>query len=216
MLNHVLNVFLTLIFFLALPSAQGQIKGGLLGGLNSSSIKGSDNIYFGSSSDQISEKSILGYSVGVFIHFNLGEKVQLRPEFHYSTQGGLSRYEDSSPPYREDVTLSLNYVKLPILASVRMHDNFSLLLGPYVGLFLGGTMEVTIKESSEWPEFTFNEPIEFDEFDNNLDMGMIVGTEYVFHRNLSFHARYSLGLRNIHPETDSTNRILHLLVAYNL
>lgn len=98
---------------------------GIKGGVNFAGVHGSDKDRLGDVSRHTN------FHAGVFAQFALSDFFSLQPELLFSRTG----YE------RNDSTFRFNYFDLPVLAVFNITDNFSVHLGPQVGVMIGAKEE---------------------------------------------------------------------------
>ena len=200
-----LVMFVTTIVSYTLHGQELTSKG-LVGGLNLSNV----------SSDEIEKNSPkLGFALGGFLTFKLGEKFALRPEVYYTNKGYISEFEISSLSSQLDAsvkyveTFSLNYIEIPLLGVFSLTKNLNVFAGPYLDFFLSGELEIKIdghyntNDTGVW-EYTNldgsdSEDINSDDI-NSIGYGLTFGGEYLIGQ-FSIGARYSLGLSNIPDES---------------
>ena len=110
---------------------------GIKAGVNFASLHGSDKDLLGDVSGHTN------FHAGVFAQFALSNFFSVQPEVLYSRKG----YE------RNDSTFRLNYFDVPVLAVFNISDNFSVHLGPQVGILIAAKQEG--KEEKLEPYNTF-------------------------------------------------------------
>ena len=98
-------------------SAAGQIKYGLTGGVNRSTVVTTD----------ITNYYITGFDVGLTSELSIGDHFYLSPQLLYMTRG---RAISGSSIIR------LQYLSLPLLAGYKINHHFEVLAGPTVGYLL--------------------------------------------------------------------------------
>ncbi|MGV3502351.1 MAG: porin family protein [Adhaeribacter sp.] len=139
---------------------------GIKGGLIISSLQGDQAGRYPGLDKQKS------YHAGLYSQFSITNNFSVQPEVLYTRKG--FKYQDTD--------LRLDYFDVPVLASLRVLDNVSLLLGPQVSVLM------TVKENDR----------EMDkEFYNSFDYGAVGGIE----ARLSFlrlGARYVRSFENIY------------------
>lgn len=137
---------------------------GIKGGVNFASVHGDDKDKFGETNSHTS------FHAGVFAQFPFGEFFSLQPELLYSRKG----FE------RQDSVFRFDYLDVPVLAVFNISDNFSVHLGPQVGIMMSAKME--------------DDEIDLEPY-NTFDYGAAAGLE----GRLS---RFRLGTRYVHSFGD--------------
>ncbi|WP_162055515.1 porin family protein [Pontibacter pamirensis] len=148
---------------------------GIKGGVNFSRVHGSDKDNLGDVSGHTN------FHAGVFAQFALTEFFSIQPEVLYSRTG----YE------RNDSTFRFNYFDVPVLAVFNISDNFSVHLGPQVGLMIASK-----EDGSE---------IDLGPY-NTFSYGAAAGLEGRINR-FRLGARYVHGLADLRKEDDAGNSI---------
>lgn len=148
---------------------------GIKGGVNFANVHGSDKDRLGAVDGHTN------FHAGVFAQFAFGEFFSLQPELLFSRKG----YE------RNDSTFRYNYFDLPVLAVFNISDNFSVHLGPQVGLLIGAKEEG--KEINLGPYNTF-------------EYGGAAGLEGRINR-FRLGARYVHGFADLRKEDAAGNSI---------
>lgn len=98
---------------------------GIKGGVNFSNVHGSDK-------DRLGDvNSHTNFHAGVFAQFAFSDFFSIQPEVLFSRKG----YE------RNDSTFRFNAFDVPVLAVFNITENFSLHLGPQVGVMIGAKEE---------------------------------------------------------------------------
>ncbi|GAB3538791.1 porin family protein [Pontibacter brevis] len=148
---------------------------GIKGGINFATVHGSDKDRLGA------VNSHTNFHAGVFAQFAFGEFFSIQPEVLFSRKG----YE------RNDSTFRFNYFDVPVLAVFNITDNFSVHLGPQVGIMIGAKEEG--REIDLGPYNTF-------------EYGAAVGLEGRINR-FRLGTRYVHGLADLRKEDDAGNSI---------
>ncbi|MBK8944111.1 MAG: PorT family protein [Ignavibacteriae bacterium] len=192
---------LLLLSFISLikVSAQEIVSKGIVGGLNLSNLYGND----------VKNNSIrFGYSLGGFVTIKLNDKLSIRPEIYYCSKGYLSEYKDYSLSGIDEysvnnkMTLSLNYIEMPIFIVYPIIKNFNIFAGPYIDIFINGETEINSKGYSKFNNGNEVITTNINEDDTHKikssmikspGFGITIGGEYLY-KQFSFGARYSLGL----------------------
>ncbi|TXE09305.1 PorT family protein [Gelidibacter salicanalis] len=158
----------TVIGMIMVAQAQQDIQFGVKGGLNIASIYGAD------AGDAQARTSFHG---GIMIEIPVFEKLSFQPELLYTSLG--TKEDDNSE-------LRLDYLTLPMMVKYYVADNFSLEIGPQIGILLSAESKVEGEGEGDAKEF-------FKDFDAALNLGI----GYKFDNGLNLGARYNLGLIKI-------------------
>ncbi|MCH7402175.1 porin family protein [Belliella kenyensis] len=153
-------------------------------------IKGGANIanYSGDISSYSSE-SITSYHAGAFVELGLGSNFSIQPELLYSTIGSNITFNGA----REDFKNELGYISVPVLARVYLIPNrLSLDFGPQVSFLMNQSEDLDISNS------------------NTFDFAVSGGATLHILGPLFIQGRYNLGLTDVKPNADVTNRVVQL------
>lgn len=169
------KIILTTVVILTFGFVNAQDKKemsfGIKGGLNISSITNVSGL---------NTSSLIGFHVGVFGEFMLGDEFAIQPELLYSTQG--TRLDDGVS--KED--FKLGYINIPVMVKYYVADAFSLELGPQIGFLVSAKSGgVDVKDLVE-----------------KTDFGLNFGAGYDFVENMTLGIRYNLGLTKIQKSLD--------------
>lgn len=172
-------------FFLIIASLYGSygqsLNFGIKGGPNFSNFQGS--------SANLKSESITSYHVGAFVDLGLSERVSIQPELLYSTVGAKVSVTGAVDEFRN----KLGYISVPLLAKIYLFpDRLSIDLGPQVSFLLNEKENVNLEKS------------------NSYDFSLTGGVTLRVLGPIFVQARYNLGLRDVKPNTDITNRVLQI------
>ncbi len=170
-----LLTLVSLIGMIMVTQAQQDIHFGIKGGLNISSISGKD---------VENPDARTSFHGGIMAEIPITEKFSFQPEFLYSSLGIKENDENAE--------LKLNYLTLPLMVKYYVADNFSLEIGPQIGLLLSADAKVEGEGEGDVKDL-------FKDFDAAINFG--VG--YKLDNGLNFGARYNLGLIKIFDSFDS-------------
>ena len=197
-------IFLIILSFVFIGtlSAQGNLGFGIKGGLNMAklTVKNADI--------DLDPGFKLGPTFGGFVIYNLNDKLAIQPEFLYTVKGGSSEYSISVMEDGYDVVwdgkdnLKLNWLDIPILVVFNPNDKIKIFAGPFLEVFLNGTLdeEVTLTGTFEGEPFSESggESVDIESDDiNSPGFGLIFGGAYMLGNNLEVEARYALGLNSV-------------------
>ena len=148
---------------------------GIKGGVNFANVHGSDKDNLGEVSGHTN------FHAGVFSQFSFGEFFSIQPEVLFSRKG----YK------RNDSTFRFNYFDVPVLAVFNITDNFSVHLGPQVGIMIAAKEDG--KEINLEPYNTF-------------EYGAAAGLEGRINR-FRLGTRYVHGFADLRKEDNAGNSI---------
>ena len=163
--------------------AQGRVRTGIKGGLSASTLQFN-------SIDFSDRKERIGFHAGVFTQIPVGSAFAIQPELLYTNKGASTNYRTLGVNSR--ASYNLNYVDLPVLATLKLGDAVEIQAGPYAGYLLNTNVT---------NEGVFNSAISLnaDNF-NRVDYGLAGGLN-VYFGQVFVGARYSQGLRQIAEST---------------
>jgi hypothetical protein len=171
------------------PAAEAQVRTrtGIKGGLSASTLQ-FDNVDF---SDR---KERIGFHAGVFTQVPLGAAFAIQPELLYINKGVSSGYRALGQDSR--ASFNLNYVELPVLATIKLGNAAEIQAGPYASYLLNSNVSNT---GGVLGNSTIN--LSADQF-NRLDYGLAGGLNIYFGQ-LLLGVRYAQGLQRIANTTAS-------------
>lgn len=203
------TVVLAVVFTLvsASVSAQGLTGKGFKAGLNIANVHG----------DDIPDEcgTIMGLCAGGFITYSINEMFAIQPELLYTMKG--SKCEDELPALGNvEMTFSLNYLEIPVLAKLTIPTQGSvkpnLFVGPALGINLSAKLKVEAFGESEEEDIEDVKSTDFGVvFGGGVDFGLGQG-------KITFDARYTLGLTTTdesEEEADMKNNVISLMVGYS-
>lgn len=203
--------FLAIALFLVshIASAQSdkdtQPRFGIKGGINLA------NLYIDDVND---EKAKWGLHAGIWAKAPIGEFFAIQPELLWSSKGTrLASYNNI--PFTQDgeIRFNLNYVDLPVLASLTLGP-VSLQAGPYISYLVNANVK-NLRE-----DMTTGTAVDLDRGDfNSVDYGLSGGIALDI-KGFQLGARYNHGLREIGKSdlagqltTNSKNAVAQVFVA---
>jgi opacity protein-like surface antigen len=202
------KVFILSLALLLGIGATAQVKFGVKAGLNLSSlsdIKVSTSGFSGSIFEN--DGMTIGFHAGGFINFSFGKHIGLQPEVLFSMQGGKQKFDDQS------ADVILDYINVPILLDIKPSANFSILVGPQIGLNIYKSRTTDGKTLSN---NDFEEKLK-EEFGTDFmyftpyDITVVAGLQYTFINHLTIGARYNIGLIN---SIDMGQTMNHVKVSF--
>lgn len=120
----------------------------------------------------------IGYHVGLYNSFFLGNSLAIEPGVFYAVKGTQN----------DDLVNSraiLNYVDIPVLLRLYLTDGLNVFGGPQISFLTDSRFEGDL----------FGSTVSFDtEAVNNTDFGLLLGLGYNLPRGLNLQASYNYGL----------------------
>ncbi len=169
--------------------------------------------------DGTSGRFSLGF--GIYGELKLTEKLSLQPEFLFKDPrgaDGVPGHTFDNPdldPLLEDATVSMKlaYVSIPILLKYHLSPQFSIGIGPQIGI-LSSAKNVYTATVNANGDLSFKEGL--SSYLNDIDMALAFNLEYKLMKNkrpLRIGLRYYLGLSDIikdNPGTAVRNTVIQL------
>lgn len=187
-------------------SAQGPVFG-VKGGLNYTTLAGIDSQ---------AEKARLGFNAGLFARTMPESIVGLQVELLYSEKGDHASYDAFFGLVDQDVDFKLNYIELPVLASIRLADVVDLHFGGYAAYLVSAKLETSGDLGSATSE------LDRGDF-KSMDFGIAGGIGFNIGKSAQLGIRYLHGLVDVENSDaseivldDAQNRTLQLYVAFGL
>ncbi len=183
-----LTAFATASMFLSSTDlqAQNRVRTGVKGGLTASTLQFNG-------ADFNSRKERIGFHAGVFTQIPLGSAFAIQPELLYVNKGASANYRLLGQDNR--AAFNLNYVDLPVLATLKLGDAVEIQAGPYASYLLSSGLSNTGGLGTS----VLN--LNADQF-NRLDYGLAGGLNIYFGQVL-VGVRYTQGLQQIANTTAS-------------
>ena len=212
-MKKILIISAIALFGLTAVNAQ-EVEFGIKGGINLATITGDDT-------DDLDGRT--SFHVGVVAEIAISDKFSVQPELLYSSQGATSEdsYTEEGFNVKEEVTVKLDYINLPIIAKYYVADGFSIEAGPQIGFLMNSELEIDLTASGEGISEDFSETEDLKDYVKGIDVGLNFGLGYKMESGLNFSARYNLGLSdgNDDPEffeSDSAlkNNVIQISVGY--
>ena len=167
-------------------NAQTRPRTGIKAGLSASSL-----FYDNASANDKKER--IGFHAGVFTQVPVGSAFAIQPELLYINKGASSGYSVLGNTGRN--SFNLNYVELPVLATIKLGNFADIQAGPYVSYLLSSNVK------SEGSLGSAGVNLNPDQF-NRVDYGLAGGVN-VYAGQLLIGVRYEQGLQKIANTTAS-------------
>lgn len=172
--------------------AQGPVFG-VKGGLNYANLAGVDAQH---------DNARVGFNAGVFARTMPEAPVGLQVELLYSTKGNHTKYNAFFGLIDQDVDFNLNYVELPVMASIRLAEVVDIQIGGYAAYLLSAKVKTSGDLGSA------SNDVDKDNF-KSLDAGIVAGVGLNAGKNLQVGVRYLHGLMDV-----VDNSTLHDIVGH--
>ena len=221
-------IILAALLFTIGANAQ-NVKFGLKGGLNLSQISEMTIKESGEkdASFDVAPDMLMGFHVGGLVNISFGEFFGLQPELFFSTQGGKSSNAFGLADFSEyidgiEFKFKLNYINVPVLFEVKPITNFSLLVGPQIGLNMSRTISISGGgESATISGSDFDDMFEGEAKFSKIDFAAVVGAQYAVMGKFLISARYNLGFAPIFKSevsdikvTGGANRVIQVNIGW--
>ncbi|MBO0936613.1 PorT family protein [Fibrella sp. HMF5335] len=167
-------------------SAQTRPRTGIKAGLSASSL-------FYDNTSLNDRKERIGFHAGVFTQVPVGSAFAIQPELLYINKGASAGYNVLGSTGRN--SFNINYLELPVLATLKLGDFAEIQAGPYVGYLLNSNVK------SEGSLLSTGTNLNPDQF-NRVDYGLAGGVN-VFFGQLLVGVRYEQGIQKIANTTAS-------------
>ncbi|SEB42905.1 Outer membrane protein beta-barrel domain-containing protein [Tenacibaculum sp. MAR_2009_124] len=159
--------------------------------------------------------SSTNFHFGGVVEFKLSEKFSIQPELLFSRQGNVVILKGGNGIAITDFeeTTRLDYLNIPVMVKYYFIKNFSVEVGPQIGVLLSA------KSILEDKSVTGNgdEKNDIKEYIESLDYGVNFGVGYKLDNGINFGLRYNLGLSDIVISENNTlkNRAFQISLGYN-
>ncbi len=172
------------------PAYAGKMSFGVKAGLNMSNVSGTPEGW----DDSIEWKA--GITGGAFLNYAINKNFSLQPEILYTQKGFGSKLFDDIDILEIDLTLSLDYFELPVLAKYAFSADKkfrpTLFAGPSFAYCFGSELAVS------W--WLFSGDVDFSSLTHVTDFGIVLGGgfDYVLSGGiLVFDARFTYGFTKV-------------------
>lgn len=171
-----------IIFFavglLMAGAVNAQVKVGVKGGLDVSNIIKTNDPNFNTN-------YVTGFNVGVTLEIPIIGPLGVQPEVVYAQKGYKANVTGG------DFTQTRNFIDVPLLAHLRVADNFSVVLGPQFSFATSTTNVysngITVTQQTQYDR-------DRDNFRKSI-IGGVAGFAIDLSKSVDLHARYALDLQ---------------------
>ena len=202
-----LKKFALLLFcgFLTLNIKGQNFGGGFILGLNSSQVGGDDLAGFNKA----------GLLIGIFANKNISEYLSFQMEMAYTQKGSNNpKMNENTHAYYLRQDISLSYIEMPFILKYNQNNKINIETGVFTGyLIYGHYNDINGKMSNVTNPFI------------NYDLGILIGINYKYYKNISLNTRLSNSIFPIGKEDDLTcyncytkgkyNSVLSFSLNYN-
>lgn len=194
-------------FFICLANtASAQFTGGFKAGLNVATFTGSD-------SDGSEPRA--GFNAGIYLTFDLSNKVSFQPELLVNTLGAKTKESGTDEfigDYKLDGTLKITYISVPAIFIYKLNDNFNFQGGPQFSYLTSAQLEYDLVSDAITQSGSTGADDELKKFDMGLALGVGAATGPV-----NFSLRYYMGLLTVSDQDMSVkNSAFMFSVGYNI
>jgi hypothetical protein len=144
-------------------------------------LKGGLNLTKGGFDDDSETQFALRFHAGVSAQNAFDDKFYLRTEFFFAQKGWKASANALNP---EGVSLTINYLNLPLLLGYNIHEKISLFVGPEIGFKLSAKRKPS---QSSWKDVI-----------EKLDVGIAAGTNVRLSENFGLDLRYVHGFKGLY------------------
>jgi len=177
-----------------------QVKWGASAGINMSNISMSetDNDMFSETKNRIG-----GIRFGISTEIPLSYSTTLNTGMIYSEKGHSIEVDYSNTGLGKlELKIRGHYLEIPLNISYKISNLISVNTGPFIGVFVGGTLDINDSDG----EFNFTE--EFD-----AELGLSLGTKFRITDAISANAGYQIGFGE--DEVYDTNILFGITYFFN-
>ena len=187
------KIMILLAVFISTSASAQKFEIGAKAGANISNFTGTDNW------QNVKAKSLVGYHLGGFVSFFIGNNFAIQPEVLFSSQG--AKFESAG----QTTDQKIYYVNVPLLLKFRTTGGFYIEAGPQLGFKTG--------ESSS----------NMDSLAKSTDLSVAGGIGYHSQIGLGLGVRYTAGISKVGDfkavngiDPDFKNGVLQFSVFYTL
>jgi hypothetical protein len=176
---------LAVVFFSACVltvQAQGlqDVRFGVNVGMNVASFIGGESDAYGNRT---------AFHIAGLAEIPLEEKITLVPEIVYSMQGSTQ-----TTRFGEDI-YKVNYINIPVMIMYYPVENFSIGVGPQLGILMSANVEVDDSGSAYSGGLSYT--LDIKEHVNDIDFSLNIGAGFHFGNGLFIQGRYNFGLSDV-------------------
>lgn len=183
-----------------------EVKFGVKAGLNLASISGDET-------EDLDGRT--SFHIGGVAEIMITDKFSFQPELLYSAQGAKSTYEDQFE--KEEATIKLDYINLPLMAKYYVAEGFSIEAGPQIGFLMNAEADYDYIDKED-PQFSESGSEDIKDEIKGIDFGFNLGLGYKLESGLNFGARYNLGLSDLwdfdNGGIKNQNSVIQISVGY--
>ncbi|MEO6520780.1 MAG: porin family protein [Mucilaginibacter sp.] len=172
------KIILFAVGLLVAGAVNAQVKFGVKGGLDVSNIIKTNDPNFNTN-------YVIGFNAGVTLEIPLIGPLSVQPEVVYAQKGYKAILSTG------DFTQTRNFIDIPLLARLRLADNFAIVVGPQ---FSFATSTKNVYSNG----ITVTQQTQYDNDRNNFRnsiVGGVAGLSIDLSKSVDFHARYALDLQ---------------------
>ena len=197
-MNKITFAFISFLLFSFAGFSQEPVHIGFKGGLNFASVVGGD------APNDISGR--IGFHAGFLAEFYVSRSFGVQGELMFSEQGFRFDEDVNGDGSEEEIQVNLNYINIPVLAKYYITDNFTVAIGPQIGVNIGAQQEIINS-----PVGAGNEREDLDIFET-FDFSGVVGLEYKSNDGFFGQLRGTLGAISVFKAIDGLDNDTRNLV----
>jgi outer membrane immunogenic protein len=176
-------------------SAKAQIKFGIKGGMNVSSISNTSSYEYQIPNNSPKFTARIGYNIGAFANIHLKGLFSLETEAYYSLEGAKNNFsvtDQYGNILSDHGVQDLSYLQIPVMARITFwKKRLYAELGPQIGFLLSAkdkpAGEKTIDDKSDF---------------NTVDCAFVTSIGIMFPAGIGFNLRYNEGVIPVFKNTD--------------
>ena len=142
--------------------------------------------------DNVNHGMQFNYQAGLFCEYRATDKFAIAPEVVFAAQGGKDTRDEISSK------ATVNYINIPVMAKFYVADNFSIDLGPQLGINVYSKIN----------------GIDFKDHTKSVDVGVGLGATYNLTNEAFLQARYTMGLTKVYNFNEAKNGNIQLAFGY--
>jgi outer membrane immunogenic protein len=189
------------LIVITMMSVKAQVKFGIRGGMNVSSITNNNSNYQYNSdpnSDDVKFTARIGYNAGVFANIHLKGLFSLETEAIYSLEGAKDNFifADANGNVTSDHGVqNFTYLQVPVMARITFFKKRLFgEIGPQVGFLLSA-------KNKPSGQSAFDDKSDF----NTVDCSIVTSVGYMFPSGIGFNLRYYGGLIHVFKGSEIQN-----------
>lgn len=219
-MKKILSITLGCILTSGVLAQTSEIKFGVKAGLNlaKTTLSGSSS----NTQEKDGSKFLASFHFSGLVDIPISKSFSVQPGLNLSGKGGKSEYGSEDLGIKIEGTDNIMYLEIPVNAVFKTKA-FYIGAGPYAAYAVSGKVkrETTTYLGGTSTTTKYEDDIEFgNDKDNDdlkpIDFGLNVLTGYQLSNGVNIGANYGLGLTNLRPEGDSTNKKANSVISLSI